>query len=93
MIQFLRFTNADAWSAAAAGAGFMFDDSLLAYTHEHAIDVIGTIAQGGEYGSEMGEVIVAPEVLPGWHVNYIGTLPANWETALVTPVLPYRVFA
>ena len=93
MTQFLRFTDADAWAAAAAGVGFMSDEGLLAYTHDHAIDVIGTIAQGGEYGPEMGEVIVAPEVLPGWHVNYVGVLPADWEAALVTPVPPYRVFA
>jgi hypothetical protein len=89
MTQFLRFADADVWAAAAAGAGFMADDSLLAYTHDHAIDVVGTITQGGEYGPEMG----APEALPGWHVNYIGVLPANWESALVTPALPYRVFA
>jgi len=93
MTQFLRFTDADAWAAAAAEAGLMSDEGLLAYTHDHAIDVIGTIVQGGEYGPEMGEVIVAPEVLPGWHVNYIGVLPAGWKAALVTPAPPYRVFA
>lgn len=93
MTKYLRFADASAWAAAAAEAGFMSDEGLLAYTHDHAIDVIGTIAQGGEYGPGMGEVIAAPTVLPGWHVNYIGVLPAGWEAALVTPAPPYRVFA
>ena len=83
MTQFLRFTDADAWTAAAAGAGFIVNGALDAYTHTHAIDLIGLIPRDGD----------APEVLPGWHVNYIGDLPTSWESALVTPVQPYRVFA
>ena len=93
MTQFLRFTDADAWTAAAAEAGFIVNGALDAYTHTHAIDLIGTITRGGEYGPGLGDVIVAPEVLPGWHINYIGDLPTSWVPALVTPVQPYRVFA
>jgi hypothetical protein len=89
MTKYLRLADAETWAAAAAVAGFMTDEGLLAYTHDHAIDLIGTIVQGGEYGPE----ISAPEVLPGWHVNYIGDLPPGWEEFLVTPELPYRVFA
>jgi hypothetical protein len=89
MTQFLRFPDESAWTAAASEAGFMADDTLVAYTHDRAIDVIGTITRGGEYDPE----IVAPEVLPGFHVNYIGTLPSEWEAFLVTPEQPYRVFA
>jgi len=93
MTFFLRFTDESAWTAAATEAGFITDDTLAAYTHDHAIDVIGTITHGGEYNPETGEVIVAPTVLPGFHVNYIGTLPSEWEEFLVTPEQPYRVFA
>jgi hypothetical protein len=93
MTHFLRFPDADAWTAAATAAGFITDDTLAAYTHDRAIDVVGTITRGGEYNPETGEVIVAAEVLDGFHVNYIGVLPAGWEAALVAPVLPYRVFA
>jgi hypothetical protein len=89
MTQFLRFPDESAWLAAAAEAGFISDGALVAYTHNGAIDVVGTITRGGEYGPEM----VAPEVLPGWHVNYIGVLPPGWEEFLVTPEQPYRVFA
>jgi len=44
MTQFLRFPDADAWTAAASEAGFMADDTLVAYTHDRAIDVVGIIA-------------------------------------------------
>lgn len=29
----------------------------------------------------------------GWHVNYIGALPAGWDQHRVTVRTPYRVFA
>jgi hypothetical protein len=93
MTYFLRFPNADAWTAAATEAGFITDDTLAAYTHDHAIDVVGTISIGGEYDPETGDVIVAPTVLDGWHINYIGELPGGWEEFLVEPVNPYRVFS
>jgi hypothetical protein len=38
-------------------------------------------------------VIVAPEVLDGWHVNYVGNLPDGWEEFAVSPENPVRVFA
>jgi len=93
MTQFLRFPDADAWTAVASDAGFMADDTLVAYTHDRAIDVVGTITYGGEYDPETGEVIVAPTVLAGFHVNYSGDLPETWEEFLVEPEQPYRVFA
>jgi hypothetical protein len=71
----------------------LIDDTLTAYTHGHAIDVVGTITRGGEYDPETGDVIVAPEVLDGWHVNFAGNLPQGWDKYLVTPTNPYRVFA
>jgi hypothetical protein len=93
MTQFLRFPDEYTWLAAAAEAWFISDGALVAYTHDSAIDVVGTITRGGEYDPETGDVIVAPTVLPGWHVNYIGVLPSGWEEFLVAPEQPYRVFA
>ena len=93
MTQFLRFPNESAWTAAASEAGFMVDDTLAAYTHDHAIDVVGEISRGGEYDPETGAVIVAPTVLPGFHVNYSGVLPEIWAEFVVEPAAPYRVFA
>jgi hypothetical protein len=92
MTQFLRFPDESAWTAAATAAGFIVDDTLAAYTHDRAIDVVGAIARGGEYDNE-GAVIVAPTVLAGFHVNFAGELPDGWEEFVVSPVEPYRVFA
>jgi hypothetical protein len=92
-MNFLRFPDESAWTAAATEAGFLIDDTLTAYTHGHAIDVVGTIIRGGEYDPETGDVIVAPTVLDGWHINFIGTLPEGWDEFLVEPANPYRVFA
>ena len=93
MTQFLRFPNESTWTAAATAAGFMAGDTLAAYTHTHAIDVVGTITRGGEYDPETGAVIVAPTVLAGFHVNYSGDLPETWAEFVVEPAAPYRVFA
>ena len=92
-MNFLRFIDESAWLTAAADAGFMVDDTLAAYTHTHAIDVVGTITRGGEYDPETGAVIVAPTVLAGFHVNYSGDLPETWDEFVVEPAAPYRVFA
>ena len=43
MTHFLRFTDESTWTAAATEAGFIVDDALAAYTHDRAIDVVGTI--------------------------------------------------
>ena len=90
---FLRFPNESTWLTAATDAGFIVDDALAAYTHDHAIDVVGTITRGGEYDPETGAVIVAPTVLAGFHVNYSGDLPETWAEFVVEPAAPYRVFA
>jgi hypothetical protein len=98
-MNFLRFTDADAWTAAATEAGFITEPdedgntTLLAYTHDRAIDVVGAITRGGEYDPETGDVIVAPTELDGWHVNFAGELPDKWDEFLVSPNDPYRVFA
>jgi hypothetical protein len=91
-MNFLRFPNAYAWTAAAIEAGFITDDTLAAYTHDRAIDVVGTITRGGEYDPETGDVIVAPEVLDGWHVNFAGELPDEWEQYVVEPANPIRTW-
>ena len=92
-MNFLRFPDESAWTAAATEAGFITSDTLAAYTHTHAIDVVGTITRGGEYDQETGDVIVAPTVLAGFHVNFAGDLPDGWDEFVVEPAAPYRVFA
>ena len=103
---FFRFTDEAAWLTAARAAGFMADvsvyddkgvqtgteEKLIAYTSKHAIDVVGTITEGGEWDDE-GNEITPPTVLDGWHVNYQGKVPDDWEQYAVTPQNPFRVWA
>ena len=42
-MNFLRFPDESTWTAAATKAGYIVDDALAAYTHDRAIDVVGTI--------------------------------------------------
>ena len=98
---FFRFADEAAWLDAARTAGFMTtvtDDEgaeteqLQAYTHSHAIDVVGVITVGGEW-DEDGTETVAPTTLDGFHINYLGALPDGWEALEVAPNNPYRVFS
>jgi hypothetical protein len=66
---------------------------LMAYTHDHAIDVVGTIYNDDAVLGPDGTVVTPATPLPGWHVNFIGVLPTGWDEFLVSPVAPYRVFA
>ena len=61
MTQFLRFPDESAWLAAAAEAGFITDDTLVAYTHDRAIDVIGEIV-----GMAGFHVNYSGDLPPGW---------------------------
>jgi hypothetical protein len=68
MTQFLRFPDESDWLAAAAEAKFMVDDTLVAYTHDRAIDVVGEITDMagfhvnfiGELPPEWSKFIVKP---------------------------------
>ena len=66
--------------------------TLIAYTHDRAIDVVGHIVRGGEYDEE-GKVLVPPKVLKGFHINFMGELPDGWDEYVVEPANPARVFA
>jgi len=66
---------------------------LPMYTHQWAVDVIGVLYNDDGVYNEEGEVITPPTVMPGWHVNYLGTLPEGWEAFEVTPEQPKRIFA
>ena len=91
-----RFPDEAAWLAAAAAEGLIVNidgqERLQAYTHDHAIHVIGTIWEGGEYDPETGDVITPPVALPGWHVNVKGIAPAAWDEHLVVVHSPSEIF-
>jgi hypothetical protein len=66
---------------------------LMAYTHDHAIDVVGTIYNNDAVLDPDGTVVTPATPMAGFHVNFIGALPTGWPEFLVNPVAPYRVFA
>lgn len=88
-----RFTSRAQFRTLAAAEGLLTeDDELITSSHTHAIDEIGVIYEGGTYDAE-GEVITPPVALTGWHVNFAGEPPADWDTYAVTPDQPVRVWA
>ena len=106
---FFKWSSEATWITAAKKAGFYTTvtetdeegkettkEVLQAYTHNHAIDVVGTLYEGGKWEEqEDGTVkeIEAPTKLDGWHVNYLGPLPTDWDKQEVTPKTPQRIFA
>jgi hypothetical protein len=94
MTHFLRFSDAETGMKALDDAGLLNDDlGFITASHTHALDVVGTITRGGEYDPETGDVLVPPTVLDGWHVNFAGELPEDWDAYVVSPEQPVRVFA
>ena len=93
MTHFIRFPDAETGMKALDNAGLLDGDlQFITASHNHALDVIGTITTGGEWDEE-GNVITPPTVLDGWHVNYSGELPEGWEEFVVEPQNPVRVWA
>ena len=98
MTTYLRFPDEPTGMAALEAAGFTTTDEdgatvVITASHTHAIDVVGLIHIGGEYDPETGEVLVEPTPLDGWHVNLAGDLPTGWDSCVVSPEHPSRVFA
>lgn len=92
MTYYLRFPS-EQIAISCFVAAQMADEnaSIILCTHDYAIDIIGTITEGGEYGED-GEVIKEPQVVEGWHVNFKGELPEEWKPFCVEPATPVRVF-
>ena len=95
MTHYLRFPDEATGMAALDAAGLVDGNTteVITASHTHAIDVVGAISIGGTYDPETGNVITPPTLLPGWHVNFVGELPEDWEQYVVTPEQPVRVFA
>ena len=90
---FFRFPDEATGIAALEAAGLVNEDGgYITASHNHALDVIGTISRGGEW-DEDGNVITPPKVLEGWHVNYLGVVPDEWLKYAVWPKGPARVWA
>ena len=90
---FFRFPDEATGIAALEAAGLVNEDGgYITASHNHALDVIGTISRGGEW-DEYGNEITPPKVIEGWHVNYRGEVPGEWLQYAVWPKGPARVWA
>ena len=89
-----RFQSRAQFRTLAAAEGLVTaDDELITASHTFTIYERGVITKGGEYDPETGEVIVAPTVLSGWHVNVVGDLaPEAWDQYLVVVNHPACIF-
>ena len=91
-MQCYRFTSESQFMQLAAAEGLVTEEGqLITGGHGFAIDVIGTIYEGGTYDAE-GEVIDPPVALDGWHVNTAGIAPEAWDAYLVVVNSAARVF-
>ena len=87
-----KFPNKAQFRTLAAAEGLLTeDDELITASHTFAIDEVGTLTEGGTYDAD-GEVIEAPTVLPGWHVNTQGLAPEAWDAHLIIVNSASRVF-
>jgi len=98
MTHYLRFPDESTGMAALDAAGLTAtnengDTVVLTASHTHALDCVGPIYRGGTYDPDTGEVSTPPTLLSGWHVNFVGELPDGWDTYLVEPKHPSRIFA
>jgi len=98
MTHYLRFPDESTGMAALEAAGLTTtnddgDTVVLTASHTHALDCVGLIYRGGTYDPDTGEVSTPPTLLSGWHVNFVGELPDGWDTYLVEPKHPSRIFA
>ena len=98
MTHYLKFPDETTGMAALDAAGLLRTDEdghtkPITASLTHALDVVGVIYRSGTIDAETGEMITPPIPRPGWHVNYIGTLPDGWDAYVVEPLRPSRVFA
>jgi hypothetical protein len=88
-----RFPDRETFRTLAAAEGLVTeDDDLITDSHTHSLVEVGTISRGGEWDPETGDVITPPEVLNGWHLNFVGEPPAAWDPYLIVVNHPVNVF-
>lgn len=89
-----RFPDRETFRTLAAAEGLLTEDGeLVTCSHTHAIDEVGIITRGGAWDPETGEELESPTVLDGWHVNFAGDPPPDWDEFLVVVNHPARIFA
>lgn len=80
---YFKFPTDEAFANSAHALGFTTNDDLgrlviSAYTEDYSIDDIGTL-----YNTD-------GTVISGYHINYQGTIPTEWEEYQIYPENPQR---
>ena len=95
-----RFPDRDTFVAACGTLGWLSEPSeeapeavVIPYTHDRAIDEVGSIQTTPGTYDEEGVELTAPEYDTRHHVNFIGTAPLEWDQYLVDVNTPSRTFA
>jgi len=82
MSYFLKFP--DEATAIEVLALYRADDAWITGSHEHALDIVGTISK-----VQPDESVIT---LDGYHINFAGRLPEAALPYEVFPATPSRVF-
>lgn len=101
--RFFKFPNMETSFALVQAAGLTTkdehnEDTLVRFTNQYAIDVVGTIYEPTGIMLEGEDGLFYPETAPidGWHVNVRildGDLPVEFNQYEVFPTNPSRDFA
>ena len=88
-----RFPDRDTFVASCEALGWTSEGVVTAYTHDRAIDEVGSIQTISGTYDEDGVELTAPEYDTRHHVNFIGESPLEWDQYLVDVNSPSRIFA
>ena len=95
-----RFPDRDTFVAACGFLGWLSEPSeeapeavVIAYTHNRAIDEVGSIQLVPGTYDEDGVELTAPVFAEGHHINFQGTPPVEWDPYLIDVDTPQRIFS
>lgn len=94
MTTFLKFLD-EATAKTVMAEYVAVDGAWVTDSHTHSLDPIGVIYRptGNILTDENGIEYPEMAAIAGYHVNFLGDLPAVASAYIVTPLNPVRIFA
>lgn len=94
MTAFLKFPD-EATAKTVLADYVSADGAWITDSHAHSLDPVGVIyrATGNTLIDENGVEYPEMAAIAGYHINFLGELPAIPSVYIVTPINPVRVFA
>ena len=88
-----RFPDRDTFVASCEALLWASEGVVTHYTHDRAIDEVGSIETlPGTYDEE-GVELTTPTYDNRHHINFQGTPPVEWDEYLIEVDTPLRIFA